>query len=270
MRLAALLTPVADWPAVADAARAADRAGFDAVGFWDHYHSGQPDWAYICGWSAMGAVAASTEHVRLLPMVLNAIHYEPGVLAKESSILAGLSDGRFELGIGAGDWPASFAAWGRPFPPVDDRLDVLVETIEALRLVWGGDPVDYAGRFVRLEGAICTPPPPRPPRVVVGVGGSRRTMARLLHVADEINIYADAELARDARAALAAQGPDARSVALSVFLSWEWDKWPADPASELDEWAGRGIDRACVSIGGADMLDRIRILAAWQEASSTR
>ena len=128
MRIAALLTPVADWPAILDAARVADEAGVDAVGFWDHYHSGQPDWAYVCGWSAMGAVAALTERVRILPMVLNNLHYEVGVLAKESSILDVASGGRFELGIGAGDWPESFAAWGRPFPPVDERLDRLAET----------------------------------------------------------------------------------------------------------------------------------------------
>src|SRR5918997_2007056 len=127
MRIAPLLTPVADWSAILEAARSADERGIDAVGFWDHYHSGQPDWAYVCGWSAMGAVAAATRHVKLLPMVINNLHYEPGVLAKESSVLDLASGGRFELGIGAGDWPTSFAAWGRPYPAVDERLDRLAE-----------------------------------------------------------------------------------------------------------------------------------------------
>ena len=259
MRIAALLTPTADWPAILDAARAADAARIDAVGFWDHYHSGQPDWAYVCGWSAMGAVAAVTEHVRLLPMVLNNLHYEPGVLAKESSVLAVLSGGRFELGIGGGDWPDSFRAWGRPFPDADERVDRLVETIEALRLAWTGEPVVYAGRHVTLDGAICTPAPPAPPRVVVGVGGSRRTLRRAIGVADELNVYADEGLVDEARDLVRESG---RAVALSVFLSWEWDKWPADPGAELARWAALGVDRACVSLGSADMRARLETLIA--------
>jgi alkanesulfonate monooxygenase SsuD/methylene tetrahydromethanopterin reductase-like flavin-dependent oxidoreductase (luciferase family) len=259
MRIAALLTPTPDWPAILDAARLADEARLDAVGFWDHYHSGQPDWAYVCGWSAMGAVAAMTRHVKLLPMVVNNLHYEPGVLAKESSVLAVLSGGRFELGIGGGDWRESFTAWGRPFPEADERLDRLIETIEALRLAWTGQPVSYDGRHVTLDGAISTPAPPEPPRVVVGVGGSRRTLHRTIGVADELNLYADEALVNEAQDLVRESG---RSIALSVFLSWEWDKWPDDPTGELARWAELGIERACLSLGGADMPARINALSA--------
>jgi alkanesulfonate monooxygenase SsuD/methylene tetrahydromethanopterin reductase-like flavin-dependent oxidoreductase (luciferase family) len=258
VRIAALLTPLADWDAIAEAARAADDAGLDAVGFWDHYHSGQPDWAYVCGWSALGAIAAGTKRVRLLPMVLNNLHYEPGVLAKESSILQLLSGGRFELGIGAGDWPSSFAAWGRPYPDVDERLDRVAETIEALRLAWTGEPVSYAGRYVQLDEAICTPAPPTPPRVVAGVGGSRRAMERLQPLADEVNVYADEELIGEA---VTAAGTADHTVDVSVFLSWEWEHWPADPAGELARWADLGVARACVSLGSDDMVRRIEMIA---------
>src|SRR4051794_29608023 len=95
MRVAAILSPFAEWPPILEAARHADEVGLDAVGFWDHYHSGRPEWAYVCGWSAYGAIAAVTSRVRLVPMVLNNLHYEPGVLAKESSILSIASGGRF-------------------------------------------------------------------------------------------------------------------------------------------------------------------------------
>ncbi len=262
MRLAALLTPVGDWPPILEAARAADEAGLDAVGFWDHYHSGRPEWAYVCGWSALGAVAAVTSRVRLLPMVLNNLHYEPGVLAKESSVLARLSGNRFELGLGAGDWPESFAAWGRPFPEAAERLDRLIETIEAVRQAWSGEATTYRGRYVELDGAVCTPAPETPPRVVVGVGGSRRTLQRVLRIADEVNLYADAALVEEARAAITADGLE---TAISVFFSWEWDKWPDHPAAELDAWAARGVGRACISLGGPDMAARIAVLAAWAE-----
>jgi alkanesulfonate monooxygenase SsuD/methylene tetrahydromethanopterin reductase-like flavin-dependent oxidoreductase (luciferase family) len=260
MRIAALLTPTRDWPAILGAARHADRAGLDAIGLWDHYHSARPDWAYVAGWSALGALAAATSRVTLLPMVLNNLHYQPGVLAKESSVLALLSDGRFELGIGAGDWPQSFAAWGRPFPPAAERLTRLVETVEALRLLWAGRPVTYTGRQVVLDGAICTPAPPRAPRVVVGVGASRRTLAAVLPIADEVNVYAEPALAAEARAAIATAG---RAVAVSVFLDWEWDRWPADAQDQLARWRDAGVDRACVNVGGDDMPSRINQLASY-------
>lgn len=75
MRLAALL----GWAEITAAARAAGEAGLDAVGFWDHYHSGQPDWAYVCGRSALGAIAAATTRVRtnLFPNRRGRQHHDP-------------------------------------------------------------------------------------------------------------------------------------------------------------------------------------------------
>jgi alkanesulfonate monooxygenase SsuD/methylene tetrahydromethanopterin reductase-like flavin-dependent oxidoreductase (luciferase family) len=254
-RVGALLTPVADWAAIAEAADVADELGFDAIGFWDHYHSAQPDWGYVCGWSAYGAVAAVTRRVRLVPMVLNNLHYEVGVLAKESSVLANASAGRFELAIGAGDWPESFAAWGAPFPNAAERLDRLEESVLALRRLWTGEPVTTSGRFVRLDGAICAPPPSVPPRVVVGVGKSLRTLRRAVGFADELNVYDDPTVVDEARRLIADSG---RPVDLSLFVDWSWTSWPSDPGTELERLAARGFDRVFVSLGGADMPDRLR------------
>ncbi len=82
-------------------------------------------------------------------------------------------------------------------------------------------------------------------------------MERLLPLADELNVYADEALVRVARTAAEATG---RGVTVSVFLSWEWDMWPADPAGELARWSDLGVDRACVSLGSDDMLTRIAAL----------
>ncbi|MBA3946118.1 MAG: LLM class flavin-dependent oxidoreductase [Herpetosiphonaceae bacterium] len=63
----------------------------DSVGFWDHYHSEQPAWGYVCGWSAYGALASMTTRIHLLPMVICRLNYTPGVLAKETSMLSIIS-----------------------------------------------------------------------------------------------------------------------------------------------------------------------------------
>jgi alkanesulfonate monooxygenase SsuD/methylene tetrahydromethanopterin reductase-like flavin-dependent oxidoreductase (luciferase family) len=263
MRVGAILSPSGNWADIVEAARAADELGLDAIGLWDHYHSDKPEWAYVAGWSAYGALAAVTTRVRLVPMVLNNLHYEPGVIAKESSVLSIASAGRFELGIGAGDWPDSFKAWGRPYPPASERLERLVETVQALRMLWIGEEVDFNGTHLQLRGACCTPAPAAPPQVMVGVGGSRRTLAAALPIADELNFYPEEELVAEARAMVSATG---RAIDLSLFLNWDHQNWPDDPEGQLSPWRDRGIERIYVSLAAPDMVDRVRKLAAAAQA----
>jgi alkanesulfonate monooxygenase SsuD/methylene tetrahydromethanopterin reductase-like flavin-dependent oxidoreductase (luciferase family) len=257
MRVGVILSPVGDWGAILASAKIADAEGLDAVGFWDHYHSEKPEWAYVCGWSAYGALAAATHRIRLLPMVICRLNYTLGVLAKETAIVSIASGGRFELGIGAGDYPAEYTAWHQPFPEASTRVKALEETVAALRALWQGGAVSYAGEHVQLTEAACTPVPPVAPRVVVGAGGSRRMIRSGVAYADELNLYSDEALVKFAQAEIAQSG---RMVELSVYLHWE--KWPDDPQGELAKWRKLGIGRALVCVGFLpDMAARVAELA---------
>ena len=267
MRIGAVLSPAANWKDVEGAARLADELGLDSIGFWDHYHSPRPEWGYVCGWSAYGYLAAITTEIRLVPNVLNSLHYDVGVLAKESSVLALASHGRFELGIGAGDWPESFEAWGQSFPPAAARLARVEEIVLALRDLWRGDAVRFPGEHVELSNAICTPAPPAPPRVVVGVGASVNTLRHAIRYADEVNLYAERDLLRLAHRLIEESG---RSVDVSVVLGWEMDNWPVDVAGELAEWADAEVARVLVNVGGSDMVERVRQLARHAEIAPQR
>jgi len=263
MDIGVVLSPTGDWPAILAAARAADQRGLAAVGFWDHYHSEQPEWAYVCGWSAYGAIAASTERIGLVPMVLCRLNYTLGVLAKESAVLSIASGGRFEMSIGAGDYPAEYTAWHQPFPDASERIGALGETIAALRELWRGGAVTYSGEHVQLTNAACTPVPPVAPRVVVGVGGSRRLIASAVAYADELNVYADEQVWRFAHEQVAQSG---RAVDLSVFL--DWGKWPDDMNAELATWQAGGATRAFITIGWhSDLVDRVHRIADAVEPS---
>jgi alkanesulfonate monooxygenase SsuD/methylene tetrahydromethanopterin reductase-like flavin-dependent oxidoreductase (luciferase family) len=258
MRIGAILSPVASWESVLDAAIAADELGLDTVGLWDHYHSAKPEWAYVAGWSAHAAIAQATSRVRITPAVLNTLHYELGVLAKESATLSIVSGGRFEMAVGAGDWPESFEAWGQAFPDRETRIARFVETLTVLKQLWKGELVDFDGRFHSLTEAACTPAPESPPRVVVGVGKSVALAEAELEVADELNVYADEVVLAKAQELVGRAG---RDVPISLFLSWEWDKWPNDPAAELARWRELGVNRALISIGAADIPARLEQLA---------
>src|SRR4051794_7532628 len=258
MQLGVVLAPIGDPPAVVAAARAAEEAGLDAVALWDHVHSLRPDWPYAAGWSVWGAIAQATERVRLVPMVLNGLLHDPGRLAKEVAMLDLLSGGRFELAIGLGDWPESSAAWGVPFPPLDERIARLRETLEALDALWRGEAVTRTGSVVRLDGAVSSPVPASRIRIVVGAGSSHRVMRELGPLADELNVYREPALMQAARDV---PRRSAAPPAVSVHVDWSWDKWPADPAGDLAALGALGVDRAFVAIGAADVLDRIARLA---------
>lgn len=258
MQLGVVLAPVADPNAVVAAAAAADATGIDAVSLWDHYHSDKPEWAYAAGWALYGAIATATQRVRIVPMVLNGLHHDVGRLAKEIATLDGLSGGRFELAIGIGDWPDSFRAWGRPFPPRAERTARLVETLGALEQLWRGDPVTTSGAHVNLEGAVSAPVPSGTVRIVGGAGASRRVIADLAAHVDELNVYPEPDLVAAARAA--ATGSD-RCAAVSIHANWSWDDWPSDPSGAVAALRELGVERAFIAIGGADMPARITELA---------
>src|ERR1044071_9590820 len=181
-------------------------------------------------------LAAATGRVKLTPMVICRLNYTLGVLAKESAILSIVSGGRFELGIGAGDYPVEYSAWHQPFPDAATRVATLEETIAALRLIWQGGAVTYSGKHIQLTDAACTPVPPQPPRVVAGVGGSRRMIRSAVAYADELNLYSEPDPFAFAQAEVAKAG---RAIDCSVYL--HWDKWPYDPRGELARWQELGL-----------------------------
>ncbi len=236
MRIGVNLGPTGDWPAMLAAARQADELGFDAVGFLDHYHAEKLEWPYVCGWSAYGALALATTRIHLVPLVIDRLNYLPGVLAKETATLALLSGGRFELGIGAGDYFEEARAWGLEVPDASARISGLQETVLALREVWRGQKVTFAGAHLRLKDAASTPAPAAPPRVMVGAGSSRRLILSAVAYADEINVYADDDVIRFARQTI---DEAQRTVALSVYV---WD-WPEQLEEKLAAWTALGVER---------------------------
>ncbi|HEU5424593.1 MAG TPA: LLM class flavin-dependent oxidoreductase [Nitrolancea sp.] len=237
MRIGVNLGPTADRAALLAAAQSADTLGYDALGLLDHYHAPNPEWRYLCGWSLYGALAVMTSRIRLVPLVIDRLNYLPGILAREAAALAVLSDGRFELGIGAGDFFAEARAWGMTVPDAPARISGLRETVLALRRLWSGEAVRVEGRELRLLDAASATLPPEPPRIIVGAGRSHRLIRSAVAYADEINVYADDDLIGYARDQIDAAG---RSVSLSTYA---WD-WPDDIAGALARWERQGVARA--------------------------
>ncbi len=126
---------------VTERALCAEASGFGGVAFIDHLEAPGLPGESIC--EAMGIatwVAAKTERLRIGHLVLCDAFRHPAVLAKQAVTLSDASDGRFELGLGAGSWPAEFARFGVGQQDPVARVEQLGRHLALLRQYWGDDP----------------------------------------------------------------------------------------------------------------------------------
>jgi alkanesulfonate monooxygenase SsuD/methylene tetrahydromethanopterin reductase-like flavin-dependent oxidoreductase (luciferase family) len=161
-------------------ARVADEENLEYVGIQDHPYQRR----FLDTWMLMATVLAKTERVTVFPDVANLPLRPPAVMAKAAASLDVLSDGRFELGLGAGSFWEAVAAMGGPRRSPGEAVDALVEAIEVIRLMWSDQrSVRFEGRYYRLAGVKPGPPPVHPIGIWLWVGG-RRTLALVGRVAD--------------------------------------------------------------------------------------
>jgi probable F420-dependent oxidoreductase len=112
-------------------------------------------------------VAAKTSRIRLATSVIDALFQSPVILARRLATLDRLSGGRLVVGLGQGWMPQEFAAAGVPPTPRGARFQ---EHIEAMRAVWGPDPVRFEGRFYQIAESQIGPKPVQPggPPILAG------------------------------------------------------------------------------------------------------
>jgi probable F420-dependent oxidoreductase len=177
------------WEGLVNAARRAESLGFDSAWISDHFflslaRYGGPDEPYGSpeALTALAGLAAVTDRIRLGTLVLCAGFRNPAILAKSAVTIDLLSEGRLDLGLGAGWYEDEYRAFGYRVGPVGERFEMLEETVEVLSLLFGEkEPVTWEGRHYSLDEAYCRPRPaqlPGPPLWVGGKGGPR--LARLV------------------------------------------------------------------------------------------
>src|SRR5688572_10709795 len=153
-----------DWLALA---QACEQHGVEALFRSDHYLSGtDPARAALDAWAVIPALAARTERLELGTLVSPVTFRPAAVLANASSTAYEISGGRVSLGMGTGWMEAEHEAFGFPFPPMQERLRLFREQIEAVRGFWG-------------DGAR--------PHLLVGGSGLSGTLDPAARFADEYN-----------------------------------------------------------------------------------
>lgn len=199
---------------------AAEEAGFEWLAISDHIHpwlDSHTDSPFA--WSVLGAVAERTTAVELVSLVTCPfLRYHPAVIAQAAATIALLSDGRFTLGLGAGERLNEHVV-GRGWPDVTTRHQMLTESVEAIRALWQGEYTTYRGEHVTVEDARIFSLPERPPPV--GIAGSGPSSLDLAVEQGDALILTepDADLVQRYRDRA---GPDARVIG-QVPVSWDRD-----------------------------------------------
>ncbi|HEY3724705.1 MAG TPA: TIGR03557 family F420-dependent LLM class oxidoreductase [Acidimicrobiia bacterium] len=170
--------------ALVDAAVRAEEAGFDFVTLSDHFHP----WLHSQGaspfaWSVLGAIAERTERIEIMTAVTcPTVRYHPAVIAQAAATVAVMSEGRFALGLGAGELLNEHVV-GRGWPAPDQRLAMVGEAIDIMRVLWQGGSHSHHGRFFDLDTAELFTRPEVPPQILLA-GGGKRALALAANVAD--------------------------------------------------------------------------------------
>ena len=220
---------------------AAERLGFDFEVSSDHYFP----WLDAQGhaphaWTLLGAVAQATERVELMTYVTcPIIRYHPAVVAQKAATLGVLSDGRFQLNVGAGENLNEHVV-GERWPAVGERHDMLEEAVEIIRELLTGDRVNFTGDFFQVDSARIWDLPDDPVQIGAAVSGPE-SIQRFSQLVDHlVAVEPDADAIHAWDDARGHALPESRKIG-QIPISWDPDEGAAiERAHEQFRWFAGG------------------------------
>ena len=229
---------------------------FESGWTFDHFYPIFSDSTGPCleGWVTLTALALATRRLRLGTLVTG-IHYRhPAVLANMAATLDIVSDGRLELGLGAGWNEEESGAYGIELGTVRERCDRFEEACQVITSLLSQETTDFEGKHYRLTAARCEPKPvqrPHPP-VCIGGSGERRTLRTAARFAQHWNFVGGTpdEFARK-RDVLHAHCQDIGRDPSEIMLSSHVRLGPGGPAAVVADAAALGelgLDLAIVQL----------------------
>jgi alkanesulfonate monooxygenase SsuD/methylene tetrahydromethanopterin reductase-like flavin-dependent oxidoreductase (luciferase family) len=163
---------------VVERVKLAEELGFGAVFRSDHLlpTSGRRGIDSAECFVSLGAAAASTSKIHLGTLVSPLGFRNPALLAKMASSLQDLSNGRFELGVGAGWYEDEFRAFGIHYPGTKERIDRLRDALELIRPLVKEGRANYSGKYYSADVEFFPKPVPSIPLLV---GGAHKSLVKL-------------------------------------------------------------------------------------------
>lgn len=211
-----------------------EELGFDSVWDCDHYvQPSRPHGPYFEGWTLLAALAAMTSRIRIGVLVSCNTFRHPALLAKEAVTVDHISNGRLELGLGAGWYEPEHAMFGIPFPPAAELVGRFEEAVEIIDRLMRSEEVSFEGRYYTLANAEFRPGPVQKPRPPLTIGAHGPRMLKLCaKYADAWNSFGSVAEVRERNRILDEKcvevGRDPKSIIRSLYF------WVA--RAGLDPW----------------------------------
>jgi len=182
--------PRKGFEAIKNVALQCERLGFDSIWVYDHFITAPAsNEACFESWTTLSALATLTKKVGLGQLVTCNSYRYPAVLAKMGATLDVISNGRLNLGIGAGWYQLEYNMYGIPYPKDSVRLAQLREAVQIIKKMWTEDEPSFHGQYYTIDKAINSPKPiqkPHPP-ILIGGEGKKVTLRIVAELADRCN-----------------------------------------------------------------------------------
>ena len=181
------------WERIVELALTAERLGFESIWTGEHVLSKWPgeSIAFDC-WTLSAGLAPLVPRVGIGLIVLNSTFHNPAMTAKAAATLDTVAGGRLTLGLGAGFKDNEARAFGVPYPPLRDRMEILSEHFE---IIWrmtrqAEPPFTFRGEHAQVEDVANSPRSARSPgiKLLIGGHGKNYTFRLAARYCDELNI----------------------------------------------------------------------------------
>ena len=282
-------------------AQHAEKLGFDGFFRSDHYVKMGDQASGLPGpsdaWITLAGIARETSTIRLGTLVNSSTFRYPGVLAISIANVDDMSNGRVELGLGAGWFNDEHTSYGIPFPALGERFDRLEEQLAIVTGLWEtpvGQTFNFEGKYFQLTNSPALPKPVQSPvPIIIGGGGPKRTPALAARYASEFNLPFSSQEAfvqqcDRVKAACTEIGRDPNSLAYSTalivcvgkndadikrrasFLGREVDELklngvcgtPAEAIEKLQSWKAVGAERSYLQVLDLTDFDQLDLIAS--------
>ena len=262
----------ADWTDLLAVWRAADEMEvFESAWNFDHFYPLTPpaDGGSLEAATTLAALAQATTRLRIGTMV-HGMHYRhPAVTANMAATLDIISEGRFDLGLGAGWFEPESQAYGIPLGTMTERMDRFDEGVEVIVRLLSEDTTSFDGTYYQLQDARCEPKGPQRPKppIVIGGKGKRRTLRTVARWADHWDALTTettqewAQLNDVLLAHCSEVARDPAEIRRSVHIFWDPGADVPQLAERAHEYGDAGVDLVIFSMRPPYEAARLQSLA---------
>ncbi len=254
--MAAKAASASEW---IDTAKKAEDLGYSALLMPDHFGD------QLAPVAALSTAAAVTQNLRVGTLVFANDFRHPAVLAKDTATMDLLSDGRLEVGLGAGWMTDDYTSTGIPHDRPGVRIDRMIESIGVLRGLWGESPFSFEGEHYTITEMNGLPKPVQAggPPIIIG-GGGKRVLSTAARLADIVGVNPNVGEGKIGPEAIASMSADATEEKLGWIRDAAGDRFDDIEISILKFVTIVTDQRDAVAekVGGGMGMDAATILAS--------